>query len=271
MVLWGMLSFAALVPVMVYVSSHPGGSALHPWSANTVGALMLCPLSVAEVNSICTPPINITMETYTTCQCFDFCGLIGPAASMRSGASMVPWLGSQVSEDWWNSKTYTFINYWSQIFAAVIVCYGALGLLYNQFSLREMRTLIFRLLYTQPKETKALWNLTRRKNDLPNLVDYTIEDARIGGRKAQFLFAKIVAALYFLLGILIAFICPVIFLVVIVTSEIGMLQYAYNEHNDAVGAWSTWVGAAFVAVVSVVLHYQDEWEYLLLRFGKKAL
>jgi hypothetical protein len=269
MVLWGTLCFVALVPVMVYISSHPDGSMLHPWSANSIPALLLCPRSAAEANPICRPPINYTMETYATCECFDFCGLMGPAAPMRSGAKMVTWLEPQDSNNTWNSKAYSFINYWAQVLAAVIVCYGGFGLLLNQFNLREMRNFVFRLFYTHHNEPIALWRMARKHPNITQLVDS--EDKRSGLRKVHFVLAKLAATLLYFLGMLIAFICPIAFVIVIVVVEIDMLQYPHSEDNDAVGAWSTWVGAALVIIVAVILRYQDAWESRIMSCGEWVL
>jgi hypothetical protein len=272
MVLWGILSFAALVPVMIYVSNTTSGSMLHKWNLNTIGSLMLCPRLAAETDPTCIPPIKLNAESYAACGCFDFCGLLGPSAPMRSGSKMVPWLPNRISLDSWNIKAFSVFEYWSEVFAAVIVCYGGLGLIHSHFSLREMRNLIFRSFCTRPGDCSALWKLSRTRNSIPKLVDYSTEDSNTGLRKAQVIFAKTVATFYFLVGVLIAIVCPPIFLVVIVNMEVIVMgQYAYSEGNDAVGAWTTWVGAALVLVVAIILQYQDAWERFLLRSGERIL
>jgi hypothetical protein len=271
MVLWGMLSFAALVPVMVYISSSADQKMLHPWNPNDMGAVMLWPRSAAEANTICKPPINVTLETYTTCQCTDFCSLLSPAAPMRAGTVMVPWLQSQLVTDLANVKAFAGFIWWSQVLAAMIVCYGGLGLIHSYFSLREMRDLILRLLSTRPEECKDLWKLSRNKNSVPKVVDYTTMDAGTRFFRVQSIFAKTLATLYYVLGMLIAFICPVVVLAVIVNVELFMAQFSYSERSDAVGAWSTWVGAAFVLIFAIILRYQDAWEHFSLRSGESIV
>jgi hypothetical protein len=269
---WGMLSFAALVPVMVYLSSTRGGHMLHPWNTNNLASLMLCPRDAVKVNPICTPPINVTAENYAACECFDFCGLLGPTAPMRSGAKMVAWLPTRVSVESWNIKAFSTFQYWSTVLAAIIVCYGGLGLIHSHFSLREMRNILFRCCYTRPKECGVLWKLSRTKNITPKLPDDSSEDASTGLRKAQFMFARSVATVYFLLGTLVATVSPAIFVAVIVNMEVVVMgQFTYSEGNDAIGAWSTWVGAALVLLVAIILQYQDAWERFLLRSGKRML
>ncbi|KAF2004251.1 hypothetical protein P154DRAFT_572285 [Amniculicola lignicola CBS 123094] len=275
-VLWGLLIFVAWAPVQVYVSSSPKGKQFHPWNYNFIPALVICPLSAVKESPICVPGLKLTLETYTTCQCFDFCGLIGPPSPMRAGAKMVPWLKSEDAIKRWNNKAYNDLDYFSQVMAVVVVLYGVFGLLHNQFSLVDIRNLIFRSLDTHPRQTAALWRFVLRKVVQPSKnknksVDAVTETNRTGWRKLQYYSAKTVATFYFLLGMAITFVCPLTFIAVVVVNEYDVAGLTYGESNDAVGAWSTWVGAAFVLIVAVVLQYQDDWEFFFLSIGDWAL
>jgi hypothetical protein len=271
MVLWGILCFAALVPVAVYISTTRDSKPFHDWSPNFIPALMLCPRTAAETNPICFKLMNITLENYQACQCFDFCGLLAPAAPMRSG-SLSAFLPRQIVGEANENPAYVEFQIWSNVSSTIVVCYGGLGLLHSDFSLREMRNIIFRVLCTPLKDSKTMWNLSRNTAKVPRLVDCTEKVSSTGFREARFIFAKGVASFYYLLGILIAVFCPLIFVAVIFDLEtVSMNVLTYSERNDAVGAWSPWIGALFVLLVAIILRYQDNWEAFVLQSGKRVL
>jgi hypothetical protein len=269
-VLWGLLIFVAWGPSTVYISSHPDGKPFHPFTYNTIRALLMCPFSVAKENPSCGPHMNVTTDTYEMCQCIDFCGILGPAAPMRNGAKLVPWLTPQSAINRSNSKRYTDIQYFSQTMAAVVVLYGAFGLLHNQFSLREMRNLTFRFFNMHPTEIWTLWNIILRKffrREVQKSIKSIKDDRKTRFRKVQYQFAKTMAMTFFLLGMMVALACPLTLLAVVITNEYDLSSDVFSEGNDAVGAWSTWVGAALVLAVAVILRYQDAWELFLLGCG----
>jgi hypothetical protein len=270
-VLWGILCFVPLIPAVVYNSSTKDHIALHAWTPNFIPALMLCPRTAAETNPICVMPMNITLESYKACQCFDFCGLLAPAAPMRSG-SLSAVLPRKIVFDAFYNKAYTEYEYWSNAFSTIVVCYGGIGLMHSYFTLREMRNLIFRVVCTPFKDSKVIWNLSRNKANVSKLTDCTRRNSNIGSRRVRFIFAKSLATSYYLLGVLVAIFCPLIFVAVIFNMEaVLMNQFTYSEKSNAVGAWSTWVGVAFILLVVVVLRYQERWEAFLLRSGKRVL
>lgn len=269
--LWGMLTFVAWVPITVYVSLRPDGTMLHLWKLDGMTALVSCPRSAMDKSSLCGPGMNITKELYTTCECFDFCSLLGPTAPMRKGATLVPFIMTQAVVARSEDPTYSFVDYYAQLMSTVIVLYGAFGLLHNQFSLREMRNLLLRFCDMHPRELKSLWTMARGKERNPRSISCINESTRTGLRKMQRCFAKTVALLFFLLGLFLTSICPFIFLSIVVLGELDMEQYPESEGNDAVGAWSPWVGAAFVLLVAVILRFQDTWEYLFISCGNWAL
>lgn len=273
-VLWGLLIFVAWAPATVYVSSQANGKAFHPWSKNLIPALFMCPLAASKVYPYCNNAMELTRDNYDNCQCFDFCGLIGPTAPMRSGAKMVAWLIPQAAIDRVNSTTYNEIEYFSQTMAVVIVLYGAFGLLLNQFSLRQMRNFTFRFFNTHLTETRALsqkvlLKLFRRNNN--KFVDPINDDTKTGLRKWQYWFAKTMALIFFLLGLLIAFISPLTLVAVVITNEYDISPAMFSEGHDAVGAWSSWVGAVLVLGVAAILRYQDAWELFFLGCGDALL
>jgi hypothetical protein len=271
MVLWGMLCFAALVPVTIYGLRAYDQNTLHGWSPNAIPALMLCPRSVAESNLACVMPMKPTLENYTACQCFDFCGLLAPPAPMRSGP-LSAWLPKQIYYEAAVDKVYLkFFNY-SGLFSIFIVCYGALGLMHSYFSLREMRNLMLRVLSTPLRDYILIWNLGRRKASMSRVVGWNRKDFDASSHEALFVFAKSVAAFYYVLGMLVAIFCPLTSVAVIFNIEIVLMnQFSYSEGNDAVGAWGPWVGTAFISLVAVILQYQDRWEAFLLRSGERLL
>jgi hypothetical protein len=271
MVLWGMLCFAALVPVTIYSLKVYAPDAVHGWSPNVIPALMLCPRNAAESNTACEMPMYPTLENYAACECFDFCGLLAPAAPMRSG-SMVAWLPRQIYLEMFANKVYLkFFNY-SGLLSVLIVCYGALGLMHSYFGLREMRNLMLRILCTSPREYKTIWIMGRKKANMPKVVDWAENDLKPSSQRAHFVFAKSIATFYYLVGMLVAIFCPLTTVAVILNMElIFMTQFILSEGNDTVGAWGPWVGAAFVLVVAIILQYQDRWEAFLLRSGEQLL
>ncbi|KAF2010189.1 hypothetical protein BU24DRAFT_428209 [Aaosphaeria arxii CBS 175.79] len=265
LILWGMLSFAALVPVMVYISQTAGGTDFRSWSLNGMGALMLCPRSVAEDNLDCALTSYPTRKQYEQCECIDFCALLGPTAPMRHGASMVPMFTHPFIIDLSNNTVFMFVNYWSQALAAMIVCFGGIQLILNFFNLREMRDLFLRMFYKPGLTT--LMRIGRAKSTSAILVNHDVDSFRSARASPWFMVVKTIAALYYLLGVFIGFISPLILLVIIGVVETGIFLAPESEENDAVGAWSPWVGAAIIILVAIVLHFQDHWQHLLRVFG----
>ncbi|PVH97755.1 hypothetical protein DM02DRAFT_616303 [Periconia macrospinosa] len=270
-VLWGLLVLATWIPITLYTSTAADGKFFHPWNFNNITALVQCPHSASESNPTCSLGMLLTMESYDTCQCFDFCGLAGPAAPMRSGAKMVPMLYSQATWDRFHSNTFMQIGYFAQAMAAVIVLYGIFGILHNQFTLREARNLILRVVNAHPKQTGALWKkVASSKNKRTPLVLVT-EHTRTWFRKVQYVLAKTMAMLFFLLGMVLGFLCPPALIAVVIINEYQMDVFTPSEGSDAVGAWGTWVGAGLVIVVAIILQYQDAWEQAVLSIADWAL
>lgn len=280
-VLWGILTLMAWVPVIVYIGATPSGEDLHPWGLNPIRSLLMCPWSAIEIFPSCGLDMDFSLEDYQNCQCFDFCGVLGPPAPMRSGAKLVPYLySSRRSITARGGAAFVKLYYYSQVVAITIVVYGIFGLILHQFSLREIRDIIFTVCDAHPREQEAIWvsilyrvsrSLCHISNREIKSITYNTETARSFTRKAQYWLAKSLATTLYSLGLLLAFICPPVFVAAITVIELDMVVTPLSENSDAVGAWSPWVGTTFIILVAAILRLQDAWELTLMSFSKKVL
>jgi hypothetical protein len=255
-VYWGALVFAALVPAWLYNNN------IKEWWINFPVSFVVCPYSAAATHPDCGPSMNITTESFVYCQCADFCGLLGPATPMRKHANMVPSLERTISELANYSRPLQNLYRFDEFVLAVIVAQGILGLIESQFSQAEVRNLVFRVLYAEPRDFIILLFEGERQEKLlkklgmQNASQKPMTSLRW---KLQFHFARLVAAAFFVFAVFFAVLALAVFVTNVITQEIYLTFWPVSERSDAVGAWSIWVGAAFVIIAAIIVRYHASW------------
>jgi hypothetical protein len=259
-VYWGALVFAALVPAWIY------NNYITEWWINAPLSFALCPTSAAATHPDCNPNnlavTILTAEAYIYCQCVDFCGLLGPSTPLRKYANMVPWVGRSISERANNSQPLKNLNKFDEFVLAVIVAQGILGLIESQFTQAEVRNLVFRVLYAEPRDFIILLFEGERQDKL--LKKLRMQNASTKPKtslrwKLQFQIARLLAAAFFVFAVFFAVLALAVFVTSVITNEIHLAAWPVSEHSDAVGAWSIWVGAAFILIAAVIVRYHESW------------
>lgn len=255
-VYWGALIFAALVPAWIYNNN------IRDWWINFPVSFVVCPYSAAATHPDCNPSMNLTSESFIYCQCADFCGLLGPSTPMRSYANMVPWLERSISELANSSRPLQNLYKFDEFVLATIVAQGILGLIESQFSQAEVRNLVFRVLYAEPRDFIILLFEGERQEKL--LKKLGMQNASPKPKtslrwKLQFQFARLVAASLFVFAMFFAVLALAVFVTNVITQEVYLAFWPVSERSDAVGAWSMWVGAAFVLIAAVIARYHASW------------
>jgi hypothetical protein len=260
-VYWGALIFAALVPAWLYSNN------ISDWWINFPVSFVVCPYSAAATHPDCNPNMNITSESYIYCQCTDFCGLLGPSTPMRKYANMVPALSLSISEIANSSQPFQNVFKFNEVVLATVVAQGILGLIESQFSQAEVRNLVFRVLYAEPRDfIILLFEGERQEKLLKKLGMQNASPKPMTSLRwrLQFHFARLVAALFFVFAIIFAALALAIFVTNVVTQEIYITFWPVSERSDAIGAWSIWVGAAFILIAAVIVRYHASWMKSLL-------
>jgi hypothetical protein len=256
-VYWGALVFAALVPAWIYNNN------IKEWWINYPVSFALCPTSAAATHPDCNQNNTfLTSEGYNYCQCVDFCGLLSPSTPMRQNANMVPSLSRSISELANTSQPLRNLYKFNEFVLAVIVVQGILGLIESQFTQAEVRNLVFRVLYAEPRDfIILLFEGERQEKMLQKLGMQNASTKPMSSLrwKLQFQIARLVAAAFFVLAIFFAVLALAVFVTTVITNEIYLAIYPVSERSDAVGAWSIWVGAAFVLIAAVIVRYHSSW------------
>jgi hypothetical protein len=256
-VYWGALVFAALVPAWIY------SNYFKPWYINFPEAFALCPTSAAAIHPDCNQNnTSFNSESFIYCQCVDFCGLLGPSTSMRRHANMVPALSRPISELANTSQPLMNLNQFNAFVLAVIVVQGILGLIESQFTQAQVRNLVFRVLYAEPRDFIILLFEGQRQETLLKklgMENASTKPATSLRWKLQFQIARLTAAAFFVLALFFAVLALAVFVTNLVTTEIYLAIWPVSEYSDAIGAWSSWVGATFVMIAAVIVKYHAAW------------
>ena len=254
MVYWALLIFAAMIPtIYLWVSSS--------WSLNTFPSVAYC--TGTEVGcDWWNLEYHLDIQLYERCECSDFCGLLGPKAPLRSGTSMVAFIGLSISEKALSKganvidKTFEFIY----IIWVLALAQGALSLLSIQSSPTQVRNTIFRILNADRATIVSFFFRGERRRRI--LRRLHIQDATITSntriyRKLRRSFAKLSATAYVTITVVGAIVYPAVFFLTIVLSELVIDAFPVSEESDSVGAWSPFVGGALVIMASLVVRYHS--------------
>ena len=229
-VYWGILIFAALTPAVICQARWYWDD----WFFNTLPSFASCPKGISPDCDFIINNQDLEFESYNRCQCTDFCGLLSPSAPLRSSTSMVAYLGRKAADKGVDKDAFWSLLKINLFALAFIILHGAVGILTCRSSQAGVRNALFRLL----------------NGRAAGLQKTTL-------RKLQTFSAKFVAANFYIFAILGASICPMVFVVTIVVNELLINTFPVSEHSDAVGAWSSWVAAAFVLLAGGVARYHN--------------
>lgn len=145
------------------------------------------------------------------CDCKDDCGAVSvPGAPFRRDSNVQAFLVSDKVENLLESATLYWFYTTNIILLAFIGAQGVLGLVEIKYSQRRVRSWMFR-------HIAGLSPRSRRP------------------AKARLLTAKWVAAGFYVFAVLIAAMCPLIFVSNIIVNEIISWGYPYGETYDAIG------------------------------------
>src|SRR5256714_10169452 len=225
-VYWGTLVFSALVPAWLL------NNYVKLWWINAPVSFALCPSSAAAMHPDCNENIILTTESYNYCQCVNFCGSLSPSTPMRRGANMVPWLGRPFSHIADNSRTLRQLYKFDEFVLAFVVLQGALGLMESQFTQAEVRNLVFRILYAEPRDfIILLFEGERQENLLKKLgmQNASTKPATSLRWKLQFQIARFIAAAFFVFAIVFAVLAVAVFVTNIVANELYSGYWPVSE------------------------------------------
>ncbi|KFY79006.1 hypothetical protein V499_01956 [Pseudogymnoascus sp. VKM F-103] len=255
-VCWGALILVALATCLGVLMRGFGIIGGGTMEANTLPSFALC-LGTDD----CRNPesTNLFRDYYNKCQCIDFCGTLSPAARMRNGENMVPYLYTGADEVV-QSDGFGSLFILNLFALAFITVNGAIGVLESYYSQSEVRNAIFRLcnadlrlwikvLFAGEREEKLLKRYSRQDKNMKETMR----------KKIRFHIAKAIAAMFYLSAIFLSVICPIIFISSIISNEIYIQTFPPSEHSDAVGAWGAWVGATLVILAAVIEKYNKAW------------
>ncbi|KAI9811905.1 MAG: hypothetical protein M1827_005256 [Pycnora praestabilis] len=244
-VYWGFLMFAALIASLTKFSH-----AQSPFPVYTQVAT--CELNVTNGctfdqvtfpnGSWRTTPENVVMRTsldfYNKCNCNDTCGAIGiTGIPFRKGTNLQAFLTSDRTQKIQNGTLFWVFLAINIIFLFFVIAQGILGLIEARWDQAEVRNGIFRFLGG------------RKRPDNPTFQ-----------WKCRYAWAKTTSGTFYLIAVIAAIICPLVFVASIIVNEILVRGFPVGEEMDAVGQWSTWVGAGFVVVAAVISRYNRRWE-----------
>lgn len=265
MIYWALLIFAATIPT-IYLWINPN------WSLNVIDSIAYC-TGTGDECSWSNLEDNMNTETYQSCNCADFCGLLSPTAPLRKGTNMVAYIGLSISENTVSkgynaiAKTYEFIY----IIWIVALAQGVLSLLSIQSSPMQLRNTIFKIFNADTATiVKFFFRGERRKRILQRLhmKDATTASNPTIYRKIRLHFAKLSATAYLVITVLGAVVYPAAFIVTVVLNELIVDQYPVSEDSGAVGAWSPFVGAGLVIIASILLRlHRTDFRKLSHTFG----
>jgi hypothetical protein len=247
---WGILIFSALVVNMALLYSSTS-------NLNVLFSFAVCTDTSDQCLSL-QPPL--TLQLYSDCKCFDFCGTLSPDAPMRRLANMVPLLYTSVSDDAILSTKFNAIYSIAFYALTFIIVNGGFGILESQFTQEEVRNAIFRVLNADARMWIKVIFEGEREDKLLEQFHLRNPDTRpTMWKKCRYVFAKGVATIFSLSAMLLILLAPLLLLATIILNEIVLQAFPASEHSDAVGAWSTWVGAALVLIASVIDRYHEAW------------
>lgn len=264
-VCWGALIFVALATCLGIMFRGFGITNGGTMYMNKVPSFALC-----LRNENCTQPqdAGLFRDYYNKCDCIDFCGTLSPAAPMRSGENMVPYLLTGADK---TADTKAFVNlFYVNLFAlAFITINGAIGVLESYYSQSEVRNALFRVFNADLRLwIKVLFEGEREEEMLRRAGVEDQDMKETTWKNIRYFIAKAIAALFYLLAIFLSLICPIVFILSIIVNEIFIQTFPPSEHSDAIGAWGAWVGAFLVIVAAVIDRYSGDWlDAIIVLFG----
>ena len=127
-------------------------------------------------------------------------------------------------------EPFSRIQKLNEFFIIFAIVQGILGLIQSRWSQRTVRNYLFsRLAPSSPKTRSSSFRT-----------------------KAQWTTAKMMAATYYLLSVLMAICCPAFFVSNLVVQEILLFNYPISEPYTSVGQWSSWASLGLAVMAAVI-------------------
>jgi hypothetical protein len=181
---------------------------------------------------------------------------------MRKYANMVPSLSRRVSKIAYTSKPLQNLYKFNMLVLAFVVVQGIFGLIESQFTQAQVRNMVFRVLYAEPRDFIILLFEGERQKTLLEKLGMEKPSSKPPNSlrwKLQFQIARLIAASFFVCALFFAVLALAVFVTSVIANEIYLTIWPVSEHSDAVGAWSIWVGAAFVLIAAFIVKYHAAW------------
>ncbi|KAG8526154.1 uncharacterized protein KY384_000147 [Bacidia gigantensis] len=230
---WGALIFAGLLPVAIV-----NWRGVFPFFV--YGQVATCNIGPHGCNS--TSLVNTTndwsKDFYNKCHCRDTCGSItNLTAPFRHDTSIQVYNISDKVNSLQQSESLWWLYTINILVLVFIGGQGVLGLIEIKLHQTQVRAWMFRhIAGLKPKSQRTLFK-----------------------EKLSYHLGKGVAAGFYIFSILIATICPLVFISSVVVNEIMAWGYPYGETFDAIGQWGFWVSALFVILAAIVQKYNHAW------------
>jgi hypothetical protein len=267
-VAWGLLIFVSLVPALVFLR----GFIVDNWTLDVPPSLAYCTGAppLCSWDSLASDK-KLTFELYNACGCTDFCGVLSPAAPMRSIQNMAVDLERQISTRAHLKGRYKHFFFVVMVVWVVATAQGLLSLLWSHANPEQIRNFLFQLFYVDRRGlAKSFMRDARRERLLtryptqrapppsssdshpdppaPRPPPGILHRARLG-------IASTLAATAYLFMVCSAVLYPVCFIATIVVNELLAANYPVSETWDSVGAWGPWAAAGLVLLSALVVRY----------------
>ncbi len=169
------------------------------------------------------------------CRCRDTCGEVSNTnAPYREDTTMMPFQITSRAK-WIVNPEYVGVAYFN-IFALIfVIVQGTLGLVQARWTQGTVRNLIFKRLYGQ------------HPSPAPDSVRHRL----------RFHSAKWTALLIYTFAVFMSICCPPLFIINLVVSELGLVNWPRAEPFRAVGQWAPAVSAVFVLVAALIQQYEE--------------
>jgi hypothetical protein len=253
---WAVLMFTASIAFLTLIREYG-----IDWNLDQVDSMAYClntdvscqPVGLSDSGGI---PYFEDKEQFDRCGCIALCNLLSPDAPLRTGASMVPFLSYSTVSKILSGQVGNRIAYIQQalfglwIFAII---QGISALLGSNSTQESIRSRIFRILYGDLHSATGYIFKGRRRQRMLRKYSIHPRDKKTTYWHIRLYFAKLVAAFIYLLRIFGVILYPFLFISTLAFCELFASSVPVSEPSSALGAWSSWAGAALIILSAVIL------------------
>ncbi|ERF68967.1 hypothetical protein EPUS_09021 [Endocarpon pusillum Z07020] len=241
---WGMLMFTAMIAVLSKVLTLR----VLPFMTSGSASCILDPKINCTIDEIIEPngtykatpeygSKRMSLQYSEKCNCNSNCGSIDLFVPFRKSTNMQAYLVRDHITKILRKEEAYWVYLINILCLLAIIGQGIFGLVVGRWHPAVVRNWIFRLLsgaQERPRRSTFLW-------------------------KCRYYISKITAGIIYMGAIGVAIISPLIFISSVILNEFIVHRYPEGERYDAVGQWSTWVGAGAVVLAAVIRQYHSAW------------